>query len=133
MEKIYLQFKYQTAENHIVWASKIIKFIWAAIFSFIYIVLAFFVISTALMFIQNPDFIGVTFPERAISDAARLTGRSKNEIDGGCSMKGSYFDKQVTCDMRRVQGNKITDTVLLEYRVMFDTIMSFNDIRENLE
>ncbi|PDS88141.1 hypothetical protein E0H54_23915 [Rhizobium leguminosarum bv. viciae] len=115
------------------WASKIIKFVWAAIFSFIYIVLAFFVISTALMIIQNPDIIGVTFPERAISDAARLTGRSKNEIDGECSMKGSYFDKQVTCDMRRVQGNKITDTVLLEYRVMFDTIMSFNDIRENLE
>ncbi|ULJ77134.1 MULTISPECIES: hypothetical protein [Rhizobium] len=85
------------------------------------------------MIIQNPDIIGVTFPERAISDAARLTGRSKNEIDGECSMKGSYFDKQVTCDMRRVQGNKITDTVLLEYRVMFDTIMSFNDIRENLE
>ncbi|WP_245425044.1 hypothetical protein [Rhizobium sp. M10] len=85
------------------------------------------------MFIQNPDFIGVTFQERAISDAARLTGRSKNEIDGECSMKGSYFDKQVTCGMRRVQGNKITDTVLLEYRVMFDTIMSFNDIRENLE
>ena len=48
-------------------------------------------------------------------------------------MKGSYFDKQVTCDMRRVQGNKITDTVLLEYRVMFDTIMSFHDVRENLE
>ncbi|PDS95891.1 hypothetical protein CO659_21540 [Rhizobium sp. S9] len=115
------------------WVSKITKFAWAAIFSFIYIVFVLFVISTALMFIQNPDFIGVTFPERAIADAARVTRGSQSEIDGECSMKGSYFDKQVTCEMRRMQGNKITDTVLLEYRVMFDTITSFHDVRENFQ
>ena len=115
------------------WPSKIVKFIWAAIFSFIAIVLALYAISTVVMFIQNPDRIGVTFPERAISDAVRLTNGSKKEIDGECSEKGSYFDKQVSCEMRRTQGGKITDTVLLEYSLMFDSIMSFADTRENLE
>ncbi|EJT06592.1 hypothetical protein RCCGE510_03582 [Rhizobium sp. CCGE 510] len=115
------------------WASRIIKFTWTAIFSFIFIVLAFLTLSTVIMYVQNPDFIGVTFPERAVSDAARLTGRSKNEIDGECSIKGSYFEKQVSCEMRRMQGNKITDTVLLEYTLMFDSITSIADTRENLE
>lgn len=115
------------------WPSRIIKFTWAAIFSFISIVLAFLIFSTALMFIQNPDRIGVTFPERAILDAARLTNGSKNEIDGECSIKGSYFEKQVSCEMKRTQGNKTTDTVLLEYTLMFDSITSIADTRENLE
>jgi hypothetical protein len=85
------------------------------------------------MFIQYPDRIGVTFPERAISDAARLTGGSENEIEGECSIKGSYFEKQVSCEMKRTRGNKITDTVLLDYTLMFDSITSIADIRENLE
>ncbi len=85
------------------------------------------------MFIQYPDLIGVSFPERAISDAARLTNRNKNEIDGERSAQGSYSDKQVFCEMKRTQGGKVTDTVLLEYRLMFDTIVSFDDTRENLE
>ncbi|NEH38154.1 hypothetical protein GR208_25400 [Rhizobium leguminosarum] len=115
------------------WASRIIKFTWAAIFSFIFIVLALLTISTIIMFIQNPDRIGVTFPERAISDAARLTHRSQNEIDGECSIKGSYFEKSVSCEMTRTQDGKITDTILLEYTLMFDSITSIADTRENLE
>jgi hypothetical protein len=116
-----------------VWASRIIKFTWAAIFSFIFIVLALLVVSTIIMFIQNPDFIGVTFPERAISDAARLTNGSENEIDGECSIKGSYFEKSVSCEMRRTQHGKITDTISLEYTLMFDSITGIADTRENLE
>ncbi|MBY3202670.1 hypothetical protein HFO22_15815 [Rhizobium laguerreae] len=115
------------------WASRIIKFTWVVIFSFISIVLALLIISTIMMFIQNPDFIGVTFPERAISDAARLTNGSQNEIEGECSIKGSYFEKSVGCDMRRIQDGKITDTILLEYTLMFDSITSIANVRENLE
>ncbi|WP_259667068.1 hypothetical protein [Rhizobium lentis] len=116
-----------------VWASRIIKFTWTAIFSAIFIVLAFILLSTISMFILNPDRIGVTFPERAISDAAYLTGGSQNEIDGECSIKGSYFDKSVSCAMRRTQHGKITDTILLEYTLMFDSIMSIADHWENVE
>ncbi|MBY3412587.1 hypothetical protein HFN87_04595 [Rhizobium laguerreae] len=115
------------------WASRIIKFTWVVIFSFISIILALLIISTIMMFIQNPDFIGVTFPERAISDAARLTNGSQNEIEGECSIKGSYFEKSVSCDMRRIQDGKITDTILLEYTLMFDSITSIANVRENLE
>lgn len=115
------------------WTSRVIKFIWTGIFSFIFIILALQIISTIIMFIQNPDRIGVTFPERAISDAARLTNGSQNEIDGECSTKGSYFEKSVSCEMRRTQHGKITDIILLEYTLMFDSITSIADTRENLE
>ncbi|PDT02137.1 hypothetical protein CO666_21540 [Rhizobium chutanense] len=115
------------------WTSRIIKFTWTAIFSFIFIVLAFYIFSTIVMFIQNPDRIGVTFPERAIADAADLTHRNPGEIDGECSEKGSYFEKKVSCEMRRIKDNKITDTISLEYELMFDSILSFSYVRENLE
>ncbi|MBY5370427.1 hypothetical protein HFO91_28280 [Rhizobium leguminosarum] len=115
------------------WTSRIIKFAWTAIFSFIFIILALYVFSTIVMFIQNPDRIGVTFPERAISDAARLIYGNPGDIDGECSEKGSYFEKKVSCEMRRTKDKKITDTISLEYELMFDSILSFSDVRENLE
>ena len=93
------------------WASRIIKFAWTAIFSFIFIVLAFYVLSMIVMFIQNPDRIGVTFPERAISDAAGLINANPGEIDGECSEKGSYFEKKVSCEMRRTKDNKINKPI----------------------
>ncbi|WP_434712288.1 hypothetical protein NMA58_03150 [Rhizobium sp. YTUHZ045] len=84
-------------------------------------------------FIQYPDRVGVTFPERAISDAAGLINGNPSEIDGECSENGSYFEKKVSCEMRRTKGNKITDTISLEYELMFDSMLSFSDVRENLE
>ncbi|MGO7998507.1 hypothetical protein ACC734_40295, partial [Rhizobium ruizarguesonis] len=50
-----------------------------------------------------------------------------------CSIKGSYFEKSVSCDMRRTRDGKIKDTILLEYTLMFDSIKSIADTRENLE
>lgn len=110
-----------------------IKFTWIAVFSIIFLVLFFLIVSTALLFIQNPDWIGVKFPERAISDAGRLTGGMESEIHGECNAKGSFFEKQVVCEMTRKKGYTITDTILLEYDVIMDAIVDFQYIRENLE
>ncbi|TBH04789.1 hypothetical protein ELG61_01380 [Rhizobium leguminosarum] len=111
----------------------IIKFTWLAVFSIIFVVLFSLIASTAIMFIQNPDQIGVTFPDRAISDAARLTRRMESEIHGECTAKGSFFEKQVVCEMTRTKEHKVTDTILLEYDVIMDAIVNFNYTRENLE
>ncbi|TBB91889.1 hypothetical protein ELH38_07240 [Rhizobium ruizarguesonis] len=112
---------------------KMIKLTWITVFSIIFLVLFFLIVSTAIMFIQNPDRIGVTFPERAISDAARLTHGVENEIHGECTAKGSYFEKEVVCEMTRNKEHKVTDTILLEYDVIFDSIFEFKYTRENLE
>ncbi|QWW70123.1 hypothetical protein [Rhizobium sp. WYJ-E13] len=88
----------------------------------------------ALLLYDNRGLINVTFPERGISDAARLTGSEPHEIRGRCKIEGrGLIQSNVSCVLTRVKDGKLTHNILLEYSLVLNSIMDFSDSVETVD
>ncbi len=88
----------------------------------------------ALLVYGNRGLINVTFLDRGISDAARLTGSEPHEIQGRCKVESrGLIQSDVSCLLTRVKEGKPTHNILLEYSLVLNSIMDFSDSIETVD